>query len=418
VIDRRGALWVASGSAVAGVVGLAIMVVTARVLTDADFAQFMTFWSLLFAGYAVVTGVNYESARATGAVVLDPGRARGRVLPVALGIGATLGLVVAASGPWWRPVLMPGRGTVAVLAVALSLAAYTGYLAVVGALMGHRRWHVSASMVGADGVVRLVLVVVALALATNLDAVEVAVAATALMWVVALVARPVRGAAKARADVPAGRLVLNYAQAMAAGVGSAALVVGFLALLRTTTDQATWDANASLILAVTLTRGVLLMPLNAFQGAAIGYFLDARRPRAASLVRLAGLVVGVGSVAAVAAGLVGPALVRLLVPGFGMSGWMLAALVLAVVPLALLVLFGAVTLALGKHLAYAAGWLVAAGVAYTVMRLGLRLDLSVVAALAAGPSVGAALHLSVIWTSLRRPATSAPPTPGRRGPSR
>ena len=65
------------------------------------------------------------------------------------------------------------------------------------------------------------------------------------------------------------------------------------------------------ILAVTLTRAPLLVPLNAMQGNLIAYFVDQRSARLRALLRPTLLVVGFGVIAVPVAGLAGPWLLRI-----------------------------------------------------------------------------------------------------------
>lgn len=402
VIDSRGAMSVALGSGFAGASGLVVTLLAAYTFTLAQNAEFLAFWSALFACYAVLTGIQQELVRATATVVLEPHRAQSRTLPVALGVGAAVAVLAMATWPWWHATLMPGRSMTTAVVACASLVLYAGHLAVTGTLMGRRQWHQSSALTAGEAAVRLTLVGVALVVAAGLDAVEVAVVASSALWMVALAVPSVRGAAAARADVATGALVRRIVQAMAAAVGTAVLVTGFPAVMRATTDAATWEDSAPLVLAITLTRAALLMPLQAFQGAAVSYFLDPLRPRSASLVRLTGLVLAGTAVLATFAGLIGPWLLGLLGPDYVVSAWLLVALTSAGGLMGLLTLYGSVTLALSRHGVYATGWLTAAVVACGVLLIGLRLDVGALVALVVGPLAGMTVHLVAIRRTLRR----------------
>jgi len=179
------------------------------------------------------------------------------------------------------------------------------------------------------------------------------------------------------------------------------LVVGFPTLMRITVDAATWKTSAPLVLAIMLTRAGLLMPIQAFAGAVVSYFLDPARPRAASLVRLSVVVAAASVVLAGLVGLVGPWALGLLRSDYVLGGWLLAALTLAAGVMGLLVVFGSAALALGRHVAYAAGWLTAAAVAWVTLAvawhlLGLGLDVASVAALVLGPAAGIVVHVVAV----------------------
>ena len=111
------------------------------------------------------------------------------------------------------------------------------------------------------------------------------------------------------------------------------------------------------ILAVTLTRAPLLVPLTAMQGNLIAHFVDERTNRLRALIAPAAIVGGIGAVGVLAAGLVGPWLLRV---GFGpqyhASSALLAWLTAAAVAIAMLTLTGAATVAAALHRAYSLGW--------------------------------------------------------------
>ena len=276
--------------------------------------------------------------------------------------------------------------------------------------MGRRQWHVSSALITGEAAVRLVLVSAALIVVTGLDTVEIAVVVASALWLVALAVPTIRAAGAARADVDAGTLARHILQAMAAAVGAAVLVNGVPAVIRATAGPDATDMAAPLFLAILITRAPLLMPLQAFQGAAVSYFLDPRRPRSSSLVRLTMLVLTAAATLAAAAGLLGPWLLGLLKPDYAVAAWLLVALTLAAGLMGLLTLSGSVVLALGRHGVYAAGWLTAAVVACGTLVVGFRLvglalDVGAVVALAVGPLVGMAVHMVAVRHVLLRPGS-------------
>ena len=401
VMTRGAAVSVAAGSGFSGVAALVVQLLAARWLTKADNGEFLVFWSALFACYAVLMGIQQEVVRGTATVVLDPGRARSRTMPVALGVGAVAALAGAVTWPWWHSTVLPGRGPVVAVVALVSLVAFAGHLALQGALMGHRRWHMAAGLSAVEAGVRLVAVVAALGAAARLDVVQAAVVVSSAVWLALLAAPAGRAAARARADVDAKVLARQVVQASVATAGTAVLVVGFPTLMRITVDAATWKTSAPLVLAIMLTRAGLLMPIQAFAGAVVSYFLDPARPRAASLVRLSVVVAAASVVLAGLVGLVGPWALGLLRSDYVLGGWLLAALTLAAGVMGLLVVFGSAALALGRHVAYAAGWLTAAAVAWVTLAvawhlLGLGLDVASVAALVLGPAAGIVVHVVAV----------------------
>ncbi len=224
---------------------------------------------------------------------------------------------------------------------------------------------------------------------------EIATAASAVFWLllVASLRRARTAIATSGADTPR-RAVSRAVQAMVAAAGSAVLVVGFPTLLRLSASAGEWATAAPLVLAISLTRAPLLMPLNAYQGVAIAFFLDPRRSRAAALGRIVAVIVGFGVVGAALAWLVGPWLMALFFgAAYRVSGMLLGSLMLDAVALAVVTMTGACVLALGRHRAYAIGWIVAALASAVLVLAPMPLDARAVLALGVSPLLGAAIHL-------------------------
>jgi O-antigen/teichoic acid export membrane protein len=177
--------------------------------------------------------------------------------------------------------------------------------------------------------------------------------------------------------------------------------MGFPVLLKATSAQLGAEGGV-VILAVTLTRAPLLVPLTAMQGNLIAHFVDERTDRLRALVAPAMLVGAIGAVGVVAAGLLGPWLLRV---GFGAgyhaSSGLLAWLTAAAVAIAMLTLTGAATVAAALHRAYALGWVCATVAATSLLLLPLPLQTRTVIGLLCGPLVGIAVHLA----ALARPRT-------------
>jgi O-antigen/teichoic acid export membrane protein len=151
------------------------------------------------------------------------------------------------------------------------------------------------------------------------------------------------------------------------------------------------------ILAVTLTRAPLLVPLTAMQGNLIAHFVDKRAERLRALLAPAAVVTTIGLVGVAAAGVCGPWLLR---TGFGAEyradGALLAWLTAAAVAIALLTLTGAAAVAAALHRAYSLGWVSATVAATLLLTLPLSLQTRTVVALLCGPLLGIAVHLGAL----------------------
>ena len=427
-IGRRDSLRVAVASLVSAGSGFVILLLATYVLVPkSENTVFQTFWATTFACFGVLSGLSIETTRAVAASAPDrtgdqpgerPGdRPGGRPGPQVLAVGLLLGLgagaVVAATSPWWAASVFPsGRGSLAFL-VAGGVVAYAAHSVVVGALAGRRSWVVYARLIGADALVRLALVGVVVAVGATVAGLAAATVGAATTWVWFLLASSrARAAARSRADSGTTTFLRRIGATSLAAGASAMLVVGFPVLLAVTTPAAEYATAAPLLLAISLTRAPMLIPLNAYQGVAVTHFVAHRDRGLAALLPVLRLVGLVGVVATAGAYALGPWLVRTLLPaGYEMGGPVLAGLTAAAVLLALLTLTGALCQALTLHATFLGGWIVAVVVAILLLLLPLSLEARCVIALAGGPLVGIAVHL----LRLRRAAAVAVGTTGTAG---
>lgn len=191
-------------------------------------------------------------------------------------------------------------------------------------------------------------------------------------------------------------MLRGAAHSIAAAGASAILVMGFPVLLKATSGEL-GAAGGVVILAVTLTRAPLLVPMTAMQGNLIAYFVDHHSARLRALLVPAAVVAALGAVGVAAAFLLGPWLLRV---AFGTdyqaSGALLAWLTAGAVSIALLTLTGAATVAAAQHRAYSLGWVSATVAAALLLLLPLALETRTVVALLCGPLVGIVVHLAAL----------------------
>jgi O-antigen/teichoic acid export membrane protein len=172
------------------------------------------------------------------------------------------------------------------------------------------------------------------------------------------------------------------------------MVVGFPMLLSITTYPAQYKGAAPLLLAITLTRAPLMVPLNAYQGVAVSHFVQHRDAGLRTMVPAARAVLALGVGGAALAFAVGPWLMQLLLgKGYDVSGRTLAGLTLAATGLAFLTLTGALCQALTLHGVFVGGWVASLVVAILVLMTPLTIENRAVLALLVGPLVGITIHL-------------------------
>jgi hypothetical protein len=216
----------------------------------------------------------------------------------------------------------------------------------------------------------------------------------AVAWLITLATSPTaRATSRLLASGSMAVFLRGAAHSITAAGASAILVMGFPVLLKLTSNELGAQGGV-IILAVTLTRAPLLVPLMAMQGNLIAHFVDQRTHRLRALINPAVIVAGVGAVGVLAAGVVGPWLLR---TGFGAqydaSGALLAWLTAAAVAIGLLTLTGAAAVAAALHRAYSLGWVGATAAAGLLFLLPMPLETRTVIGLLCGPLVGIGVHL-------------------------
>lgn len=401
--------------------GYLVMLVAGRALGPADYPLFATYWGAFFALGGVANGLMQEATRAVRSARVGatpdtvrlghapapdtrghapaPGTGgRVRLLPAGLMLGLALAAVVAVSAPAWPALGLPTFSGVGVAVMAVGILGFSLQAATAGALSGSERWGLFAVLLTVDAALRLVVAGLAWWAGDAGLGFALATVAGTLTWALMVSLSPATREALARAlDVGRRRFWRNTASAMLASAGTAALVVGFPVFVTATvreTDPA--PLVGAVILAITLTRAPLLVPLTSFQSAIIVYFVQRRELGPRALAAPLGLVTAVGLVGAGAAWLVGPWLIRVLFGAeFELPGAVLAALTAASVGTAALMVTGNAALAFDRHLLYNLGWWVAVLAALILLvSVPGPLDVRSAIALLAGPGIGVVVHVA------------------------
>ena len=405
-ISIRGASGVGVSSLVAALSSYLILFLTARTLSPADNANFLVFWAALFAIIGVLGGIQSESTRAVGAAHAHVGP-RGTDRPASilgngLFIGGGLAVLLAATAAWWAPHLFVEKPFERVAILAVAALAYSGHTAIAGAAAGRGDWTTYSRLMGVEAAWRLVAIGVVVVVGASLVGLEVACIVSAIVWLLFLAFSPKARAAMAeRADVARTSLARQSGHALLSAASTAVLIVGFPILLRLTTSNAEYATAAPLILAISMTRAPIMIPLQAFQGVFITSFLRQRSRGLGALLRPAGVLAGIAVVGAALAFLVGPFLMTIFGSGYRMPGAILAGLTFDATLMALLTLTGTAVLAAGAHRAYSAGWIGATCVSLGLLFLPLPIDLRAFVSLLAGPSCGVLVHCLAISASRR-----------------
>ena len=403
----RSALIVGGGAAVAALCGILFLAIAARSLTTVQNTAFLTYWAALFAVFAVLSGVQNETTRAVRADSGASGARRIATSPLTAGllVGAAAAIAVLLLFPLWAMIFVGlGSTLVPTLLIAMAALLYAGHVATVGTLAGLARWRAFAGLSAGESVVRLALAGAAALLGWGLLGFEAAAAGGVVTWLIASLLVPGwRKLWTVRIELSMGALLRRVANAMAAAGATALLVTGFPLLMSLTTDAAAYAVAAPLIVAVSVTRAPLLIPVTAFQSMVIAAFVQHPARARSSLTRLVAAVLAVAVVGGALAAGIGPWLMRLVFgPAYGNSPLVLGLLVAAAAFLALLVLGGSVALALDAHTVNTVGWYVALIVSVAIMLSPADLETRTILSLSLGPLTGSAVHFTYVLRTLGR----------------
>lgn len=424
-VTRYQSLALLGSSVLAAASTLVVTMIAQRALTGSELTEFLLFWSALFTVTGIITGLQPEITRAVGtarahaAVDGAPAPQGARVVTVAAALGAVAGALVLVSSPLWAGQQIPHSAAVGVTVMAVGVFLYALQATISGVAAGEDRWYLFATVGGLESAGRLLLMLAVALLIPSLAGLEVVTVIPMGLWLIlAFVTFSGRRLWVARADVPAGRLTVNILWSFLSSAAAAMLMMGFPNVLKASgAAESEPVVLGTLILAISITRSPIMIPLQAFQGVAVSAFLKQRHRPVAAFIKPAAAVVAVGAVGALAAYLVGPLLFRLIYPPAAgtesayeaaASGITLGALVFASALLALMTLSGNMALAVNQHRIYLAGWVVAA-----VVTLGLAFLLPAplvpraVVALAVGPVCGFVVHMVGVSMASRTEETRA-----------
>jgi O-antigen/teichoic acid export membrane protein len=401
-IARSSVARVGVATAVTAVCGYAVVYLAARDLAPAGFSVFAVFWGAFGLVTGAANGLLQEATREVRAVGYAQGEAGlnksgTHPLRVAGMVGIAAALVIAGSSPVWSGRVFAQSHWLSVALLSVGLAGFCLHATLLGMLAGTNRWTQYGALMVTDAVIRVAVATATVLVGWALVGFLWATVAGALAWLIMIGASPAtRAAARLLTAVGTATFLRGAAHSITAAGASAILVMGFPVLLKVTSSELGAEGGV-IILAVTVTRAPLLVPLTAMQGNLIAHFVDLRTERLRALVAPAAVVAAIGAAGVLAAGLVGPWLLRV---AFGSdyhaAGPLLAWLTAAAVTIAMLTLTGAATVAAALHRCYAVGWVCATVAATLLLLLPLPLQTRTVVALLCGPLVGIGVHLAAL----------------------
>jgi O-antigen/teichoic acid export membrane protein len=410
--QRRGAAWLLLATVISGGSGYLIMVLAGAAFGARDYEPFAFFWSTLYLVVAAASGIQQEFARATSPASDDRSGGvdsiRLRSLGVAVLITAiVIGLGIWATGPLWAPLALGSGGAALAPALSVGVAGYVVVAVISGLLSGVGAWRAVAIMTISDGVLRLAIVAIALAVGDPALTAWAVVVPFAVVPLIAMATLARRWPDRFRISDSWTRLLRNAGLTVAAATAIGLLVSGLPALLRATSPDAAPGDLAGLVLAVNLVRAPLIIAVLALQSYLVVMFRQAeshRRLLASGCL----LVVAATGALAVASAVVGPSVVRAIGgPGFDVAPSEMVLIVLSGGVVGLLAITGASALAAGMHRRYAIGWGASATASAVALALLPAGDLRLGVALVLVPLIGCGVHLARAGRSGRARAPEA-----------
>lgn len=403
-VTRGSVARVGLATALSALCGYAVLYLAARNLEPAGFSLFGVFWGAFGLASGAANGLLQESTREVRALRgrhLPPGETT-RPMRIAAAVGVGAALAIAITAPLWSGAVFTADQWLSVALLSVGLAGFCLHATLLGMLAGVDRWTQYGSLMVTDAALRVAVAAAAFVLGWGLAGFLWATVAGSVAWLILLVMSPATRDAARLTAAGSTRTFLNGASHSVAAAGaSAILIMGFPVLLKATTGEL-GAAGGVVILAVTLTRAPLLVPLTAMQGNLIAHFVDQRHRRLRALAVPALTVTLIGMLGVLAAWLAGPWLLRSAFgPDYQAAGGLLAWFTAGAVAIALLTLTGAATVAAALHRAYAFGWVGATLAAVILLLLPLGLETRTVTALLCGPVVGIAVHLYALATADR-----------------
>jgi O-antigen/teichoic acid export membrane protein len=416
--DRSSVALILGATVIAGVAGY---VVTWRVYTSvgaAGYGVFSVFWSALFLVVGILFGLQQESTRATAQTQValtaaEPKSPVGRTVSMWAFAGVTAvviaAVVMATSLLWAAPSLGTANQGLAWF-VAVGAAFNCLVAAASGVMAGAGMWRQLAAIVAIDGVLRVLGVVAVLSFSHDLVLLAIAVILPfPLSLAIVFFSAPRAMIRNARVAIGVPALIANTGRTMLAASATAVLINGFPLVLSFFAGNDNHAQLGSLVLAVTLTRAPILVPLTALSSMLVSRFSHRPEQTGRTVALLLGGIVVVIGVLCAAAWLWGEPVMHLVFGSqFDLGAGVLVALIASSGLIGALFVSGSAVLARGAHGLYAVGWVAASVVTLLLLFVPLELPARAALALAAGPACGLTLHLIGLRAIRPRPVAAGP----------
>ena len=406
-----GAVLILGATVIAGVAGYLVTWVVYRTVGTAPYATFAVYRAALYLVIGGLSGIQQEITRATR--VIEPGSRTRPSRARNFGLIAAGGVVVAivGSSPLWSMQVFPEHGWALVWPLACGAGSYVLVAVLSGSLYGIAQWRSVALLIACDGVSRLALALVALAVTQDVVVLAWAVAIPFPLAIVVLWPF-IRAGLVGRSDIDVRYrgLIWNVSRTVLASVSMAILVSGFPLLLALTSSAQSPALIGEIIFTITLTRAPLVVVAMALQSYLLVRFRDDAVDPLRLFFTILGGILGVATLLGVLGWWLGPAVFGILsADPVQVDGPFIAVLVVSAALVAALCVSAPAVLARSEHFVYSLGWAVAALVTVAIMITPMDFMTRLIVALLCGPVAGLVVHVGWLVLAARRPAAGSLP---------
>lgn len=390
----NGFILIVAATGLVGIAGYLITVWVPNLIGFGPYATFAVFWAFTFLVAAALTGIQQEITRGTQAREPGDHTRAGQAGKFALLAAIAVLVAVLGTAPLWQAAVFPEHGWALVIPLAVGAASYVPLAVLAGSLYGVGHWKALFALISIEGLLRLVMVILAAYLQPEAAVFAWAIAipfpvAVLLVWPFARA----RIVGKTRLDVSLPQLTWNVSRTIVAATAMGLMISGFPLILQLTSPGQPEGLMGLVIATATLTRAPLIVVGMALQSFLIVFF----RARAAhfwrTLLMLEAAVIAIGVVLAVAGYLLGPAVFAFAFPREEVpADWLIATFVLSSALVGALCISAPAVLSRNAHSAFSAGWIVAAVTTVVCLLLPLGFIEKTMLALLVGPVMGVLVH--------------------------
>jgi O-antigen/teichoic acid export membrane protein len=387
-------LIVLGSSVIAAASGFLVLIILAPALGPAEYSIFSAFWSAMFLIVGLFFGIQQETTRAVAAAADESRTERPTNLTkFAAVVSVCLLALTLVTGVFWSAQLFGDSNSHWLIPLSLGVSSYVIVAAINGILAGSGRWQLFALQPILDGLLRLVFVFAAVALDLGTWAVIWAIALPLPISLVVMLALSRKTLSRFGKINESYRKISRNAGRTVAASGSMSILINGLPLLIVIFGRADAATLGTIILALTVTRAPILVPLTAMQSILIAKFSREPAKRAKTLALVSSVLIVITLLIATVFFLSGEWLfVRLFGEDYALSGALLAGMVFASGSLALLTVVAAAALSASLHSYFLASWSVASGgtivlLAMIPLEIGWRTVISLIASALTGASI-------------------------------